>query len=326
MPTVFMIGGTGFIGRAVVSEALERGFQVRALARSESAASSLRSAGAEPVRGDAQKPSWIEQARGADVLIDLVQPSLPKRMSRRAMRGVAAERTVATAAVLAALERLPGGERPVYFSISGADDLDPDGRGVISHESALRSGDSGFAVIGVPVRRLVEGSGVEAAFVHFGVMVYGPGKSFADIYVKGLRKGRAAVIGAGENRLPLTHVSDAARALVHLAGLRRGELAGSTFLAADGSDTTQGQLFDQTAELMGVKRPRRVPAAIAGLVGGPVAAEAMTFDAHADNSALIESGFKFRYPSPREGLPPTLEELGELGPHVATADVTPSSR
>ena len=38
----------------------------------------------------------------------------------------------------------------------------------------------------------------------------------------------------------------------------------------------------------------------------------MTFDAHADNSAIRETGFDFRYPSPREGLPPTLEALGAL--------------
>jgi len=120
------------------------------------------------------------------------------------------------------------------------------------------------------------------------------------------------VIGSGENRLPLTHVTDAARALVHLAGLPAEELAGRTFLAVDGSDTTQGQLLDQTAELMGAKRPRRVPAAVAAMVGGRAAAEAMTFDARADNSALLESGFELRYPSPREGLPPTLDELGEL--------------
>jgi len=314
VPTLFLIGGTGFIGSAVASEALEGGFQVRGLARSEFAASSLRSAGVEPVRGDAHEPSWIEKARGADVLIDLVQPPLPRRMSRRAMRRVAEERTAATAAELAALKLLPATERPVYLSVSGADDLEPNGRGVISHESSLRSGDSGFAIIGVPVRRLVEQSGVEAAFVHFGVMVYGPGKGFADFYVKGLRKGRAAVIGSGTNRLPLTHVSDAARALVHLAGLPGNELVGRTFLAADGSDTTQGQLLDQTAELMGAKRPRRVPAAIAGLVAGPVATEAMTFDAHVDNAALTATGFEFRYPSPSEGLPPTLEHLGELVP------------
>jgi nucleoside-diphosphate-sugar epimerase len=312
MPTIFLIGGTGFIGRAVVAEALDMGFDVRALARSDSTAATLRSAGAEPVRGSAEESEWIEEARGADVLIDLAQPALPSRLTRRAVRRVVDERTAIVAAALGALEGLPAAERPIYFAVSGADDLRPDSSGVISHESPLRSGDAGFASIGVPVHRLVAGSGVDATFVHFGVMVYGPGKGFADIYVDGLRKGRAAVIGDGGNRLPLTHVSDAARALVHLAGLPRDQLAGRTFLAADGSDTTQGELLDQTAELMGVKRARRVPSVIAGLVGGRVAVEAMTFDAHADNSALIASGFEFRYPSPRVGLPPTLAQLGEL--------------
>lgn len=312
MPTIFLIGGTGFIGRSVVTEALGGGFEIRALARSESAASSLSAVGAEPVRGDAADPRWIDAVRGAHVLIDLVQPALPKRMTRGAMRRVADKRTAATSAQLAALQGLPHDERPLYFSISGADDLEPDSRGVISHRSGHAAGDSGFAIIGVPVRRVVDESPVEATHVHFGVIVYGPGKSFADVYVQGLRKGRAAVIGSGENRLPLTHVIDAARALVHLAGLPAEKLAGRTFLAVDGSDTTQGQLLDQTAELMGAKRPRRVPTAVAAMVGGRAAAEAMTFDARADNSALLESGFEFRYPSPREGLPPTLDELGEL--------------
>lgn len=312
MTTVFLIGGTGFIGKAVVSDAVERGFTVRALARSESAASSLRAAGADPVVGDAHEPTWIDHARGADVLIDLVQPPLPKRMGRRGMRAVAKQRCAVTAAELAALGRLSADERPVYFAISGADDLEPNSHEVIDHSSRLRPGTAGFGIIGVPVRRLVEDSGLEAAFVHFGVMVYGAGKGFADVYVQGLRKSRAAVIGSGDNRLPLTHVSDAARALVHLAGLPREQLVGRAFLAADGSDITQGEFLDLTAELMGAKPPRRVPVAIAGLVGGPVAAEAMTFGAHADNSALLETGFRFRYPSPREGLPPVLEQLGEL--------------
>ena len=312
MPTLFIIGGAGFIGRSVVAEAVAAGFHVRALARSDSSAATLQSAGAEPIRGDAAEPTWMAQASGADVLVDLAQPALPSRLTRRAIGRVAEGRAAIVAAALEALDDVPVGERPIYFAVSGADDLDPGSSGVISHESKIRSGDAGFARIGVPVHRLVEDSGVDATFVHFGAMVYGPGKGFADVYVDGLRKGRAAVIGKGGNRLPLTHVSDAARALVHLAGLPRDQLAGRTFLAADGSDTTQGELLDQTAELMGVKTPRRVPAAIAGLVGGRVAVEAMTFDAHVDNSALIATGFEFRYPSPSEGLPPTLAELGVL--------------
>ena len=49
---VFLTGGTGLIGSAVVVELLANDHSVLALARSEASALALKSAGAEPVRGD----------------------------------------------------------------------------------------------------------------------------------------------------------------------------------------------------------------------------------------------------------------------------------
>ncbi len=86
--TLFVLGGTGFIGREVVQEAVAAGYAVRALARSDDSATALAAAGAEPVRGDAAKPAdWAMRLRGTDVLIDLVQPPLPKRLGASAVRG-----------------------------------------------------------------------------------------------------------------------------------------------------------------------------------------------------------------------------------------------
>ena len=48
----FVTGGSGFLGRALVAALRERGSAVRALARSERAAETVRAAGAEPVPGD----------------------------------------------------------------------------------------------------------------------------------------------------------------------------------------------------------------------------------------------------------------------------------
>jgi nucleoside-diphosphate-sugar epimerase len=52
MARVFVTGGSGFIGRHLIAALKTRGHEVRALARSDAAASGVRELGAEPVRGD----------------------------------------------------------------------------------------------------------------------------------------------------------------------------------------------------------------------------------------------------------------------------------
>lgn len=308
--TMFILGGTGFIGHEVVIQAVEARWQVKALVRSEVGASKVRQIDALPVVGNIYQPdAWIAEVQGSTVLIDLTQPRLPKRWSRSAMKSLSTERQAMTRAMLEALRRLPAEKRPVFFSVSGADDLQPDAQGTISQHSLIRDHPRGFAYIGIPVRHLVETSGIEATYVYVGSLVYGPGKVFADLVITALRNGSARIIGAGTNRVPLIHVTDAARALVHLAGLPRTELVGHTFIAMDGSDTTQRELFDETAALMGVKRPGAVPAWLAALIAGSVVVETITLDAHADPSALLATGFRFRYPSPRQGIPATLAAL-----------------
>jgi hypothetical protein len=197
---------------------------------------------------------------------------------------------------VAALQGLPAGERPLFMSASGADDPQPDARSTISHLSPLRTRPRGFAHIGLPVRRLVDASGLDAVHIYVGNLVCGPGKVFAEQYVAGLAGGKARIIGSGTNCLPLTHVTDAARAMVHVAGLPRAEIVGRSFVAMDGADATQRELLDLTADAMGIKRPRSVPAWIARLVAGAIAVETITLDAHADPSALLATGFRFRYP------------------------------
>jgi len=313
--TLFVLGGTGFIGREVVTEAVSAGHTVRALARSPASATALEALGAEPVLGEAGDPGqWSEHVRGADVLIDLVLPPLPRRLGESAVAKIVAQREAFSVALAAQLAEIPKSERPVWFVSSGADDLEPDAAGTIGHESPRPTELKGFARIGVPVRHTVEATGADATFICLGVMVYGPGKGYTKHVVDAIRARRARVIGKGDNRLPLVHVTDAARALVHLAGLPRDQIVGRTFVAADGSDATQRDLFAETARLMGRKPPGSAPVALVRLIAGPAAAEAMTFDAHVDNSALTATGFAYRYPTLREGVEKTLADLGELAP------------
>ncbi len=117
------------------------------------------------------------------------------------------------------LQALPPGA--LLFSVSGTDDF---AEGTVSHRSAFFAGDpQGFARIGLRVRAELLASQRPFASIHLGT-VYGPGKLFASKLFPGLAKGRLPVIGNGRNRLPLVHVEDVARALVHLTTLSREQL------------------------------------------------------------------------------------------------------
>ena len=61
---VLVVGGTGHLGSQVISALLDRGKQVRALARPGSDAVGLEAAGVEIVRGDMMDPGSLERAMG----------------------------------------------------------------------------------------------------------------------------------------------------------------------------------------------------------------------------------------------------------------------
>lgn len=72
---IFLTGGTGFVGSAIVGVALRHGHAVRALARSEAAAASLREAGATPVLGTLHDTELLAtEASAADGVIHTASP------------------------------------------------------------------------------------------------------------------------------------------------------------------------------------------------------------------------------------------------------------
>src|SRR4051794_10726142 len=116
--SLFVLGGTGFIGKALVSEAVAAGWQVRALARSGESARTLAELGAEPVEGSVDDTkTWVDAARGATALIDLVQPSFPNRLTDRAAKRITEQRLAITGSVIAGLKSLAPEDRPVLFCI-----------------------------------------------------------------------------------------------------------------------------------------------------------------------------------------------------------------
>ena len=111
---VFVTGGTGLIGSAVIAELRRGGHRVLALARSEASAANLEESGAEPFRGNLGDLDALRAgAAQADGVIHLAFSndfSSPENLAA----GVAEE-----AAAMAALgEALAGSDRP-YVTVSG---------------------------------------------------------------------------------------------------------------------------------------------------------------------------------------------------------------
>jgi NAD dependent epimerase/dehydratase family enzyme len=166
----------------------------------------------------------------------------------------------------------------------------------------VRASPRGFGHIGIRVRRTIQAEGVDAGFVYLGNVVYGPGKAYLDTIVAGLRTGRTKVIGTGTNRLPVTSVTDAAAALVHLAARPRIDLAGRSYLAVPPSPITQRAFLDATADALGARRPDAVPTSLAALVAGRVNADVMTLDAACRPTALTAQGFRFTHADLAAGI------------------------
>ena len=124
--SMFILGGTGFIGHEVVIQGVDAGWQVKALVRSEEGADRMRRIGALPIAGAIHRPeAWIAEVHGSTAMIDLTQPKFPKRLGRSAIKSLSTERQAMTRVTLGALRTLPAEERPILFSVSGADDLQP---------------------------------------------------------------------------------------------------------------------------------------------------------------------------------------------------------
>src|SRR5580692_9462760 len=111
---VFITGGSGLIGSAVVAELLGHGHTVLALARSDASATALETAGAETIRGDlADLDTLRAGAAKADGVIHLAFAN--DFSSPAALAAAVAEESAALAALG---EELTGSSRPLV-TVSG---------------------------------------------------------------------------------------------------------------------------------------------------------------------------------------------------------------
>jgi nucleoside-diphosphate-sugar epimerase len=202
---VFVTGGTGTIGSAVVAELLGNGHTVLALARSDSSEQTLKTAGAEVLRGGLAD---LDVLRSGAAQCDGVI-SLAFGRDYSTADALAASITEESAAMVTLGEALVGSDRPIV-TVSGT----PWVAGRASTEADQVPTDGPVGARGRSQIALLElaSRGVRATAVRMPRTVHNEGKGgFAGLLTDQARRaGVAGYPGDGTQRWPAVHALDAA--------------------------------------------------------------------------------------------------------------------
>ena len=226
---VFVTGGTGLIGSAVVAELLDNGHTVLALARSDASAQAVEAAGAEPLRGALAD---LDTLRAGAARVDGV---IHLAFNHDFSSSDAVEKSVAeeSAALAAIGEELVGSDRP-FVTCSGTPYVP--GRASTEADPLMTEGPVGgrgrsvAAVLGLSER------GVRSSAVRLPRTVHNQGSGgFAGLLTDIARRtGVSGYPGDGAQRWPAVHALDAA-VLFRLA-LEQAEAGTSWHAVADEGD------------------------------------------------------------------------------------------
>jgi nucleoside-diphosphate-sugar epimerase len=219
---VFLTGGTGLVGSAVLRALLADGHTVSALARSDASATALSDAGATVVRGDLGDPAGLAAAaRRADAVVHTGTP------------GDATSAQVDAGVIDAVLGALAGTGKP-YVHTSG---VWVHGSGEVDEDTPFDPPQLTAWRLPLDARvRAAAADGVRSVVIAPGI-VHGSGAGLPSLVRSGPRTDDGALLlpGSGEQHWTTVHADDLGR--LYVLALERAE-AGSYYLGVSGSNPT----------------------------------------------------------------------------------------
>jgi nucleoside-diphosphate-sugar epimerase len=261
---VFLTGGTGYIGSAVLEAFLKGGHQVTAIARDPEKVAALEARGATALLADLSTPKrYLTAALEAEVLVHTAMDYSP--------RGVALEREVLDS-LLPALSDTGSGKTFIYTSgvwvVGQAPTaVDETVALVPAEQSAWRVPHEALVVeaMSLSLRTLVIRPGI----------VYGGSRGIVSDMLKDALNGLIRVIGPGTNHWPCVYDRDLADLYLRLA---ENPEASGVFHANDEADETVSDIATALADQLS-QRPdvRYVPIEEARTKMGPYA-DALALD------------------------------------------------
>jgi nucleoside-diphosphate-sugar epimerase len=271
---VFVTGGSGLTGPAIVAELIAAGHTVTGLARSDAAAGRLRGLGAQALRGRLEDPGSLrEGARAAGGVIHLAfggSFSDPEDLVRRDRLAI---ETLGQA--------LAGSGKP-FVSTSGTFVMAA-GRISTEQDAPDPASIASFRIPGEQACLAFAGQGVRSSVVRLAPTVHGPGDyGFIPALIAAARRtGVSAYIGDGASRWPAIHRLDAA-SLFRLA-LEQAP-AGSALHGAGESAITIKSIAEHIGRILQVPTASLTLKQAAGHLKNPFLARAFATDAPASST------------------------------------------
>jgi nucleoside-diphosphate-sugar epimerase len=310
---VFITGASGFIGRTLCPQLLDRGHEISALVRRAGS----NPPGTSPVTGDLGDGPKLAEALSSirpDCIIHLAAEIASQRDASRVhtVNVEGTKRLIDACVSLGDASSAASSPSPASVPrfVFASTVVTGDAHGALLTEDTPLPVETPYGRSKQEGERLVRESGLPAVIIRPS-HVYGPSGWYAEEMVPRLRQpGRFAVIGHGKNLWDMVHVHDVVTALV-LAAENAPE--GSTYHVVDDEPVTYGDFMGFTAGTLGVGPPRKIPVPLARLVAGRNAVDAVVRSARSSNTKIKrELGWQPRFPTFREGIPDALGLPGSI--------------
>lgn len=223
---LFITGGSGFIGSALVRRLRLEGHEVRVLTRSERTKTMAIGAGAVPIQGDITQPgSWQDEVSSGEVVVHgaaLVSDWGPRREFYRVNVG-------GTQNILDAVKTWDG--RFIHLSSIAVHGFYP---GLYTETSPIHPNRHPYSGSKATAERLVDRSvkqGLKASLVRI-TGVYGPGDPhFIVRLLEQARSGRISIVGKGNQPSSLIYIDDVIEGLMLI--IKRESEPGERYVLSD---------------------------------------------------------------------------------------------
>jgi nucleoside-diphosphate-sugar epimerase len=265
---VFVTGGSGLTGPAIVAELIAAGHTVTGLARSDEAAARLQGLGADTLSGALEDLDTLQAgAKAADGVIHMAFGGSfadPEDLIRR-------DRTA-----IETIGRALAGSGKPFVSTCGTLVM-PGGRVTSEEDAPDPESIAWFRIPGEQACLAFADQGVRSSVVRLAPTVHGPGDyGFIPMLIAAARKnGVSGYIGDGANRWPAIHRFDAA-SLFRLA-LEKAPAGRPLHGAAE--NVTLRSIAEQVARILGIPAVSLTPQQGAEHFGDPFMARVFAADA-----------------------------------------------